>query len=217
MSKTSLLLIAALTLFLAACDSKKGGGHDHDHGEHGDHAHGNDDGKAAATHDTKKGGVKEGAHAGHDHAAHDHAAHDHAAHDHAAHDHGEPDPNAIPPDQSGEGLSKDQKFFVTFTPTANPIPFQKTFSLEVAVYEPRDHTKKVEAVSIDSVRAIMPAHKHGMKVEPKVTKVSPGTFKIEGMRFHMQGAGDDGKWVLELTLNDGKAVDLFTYDLQCCR
>ncbi len=211
MSKTSLLLIAALTLSLAACDSKKD--HDHgEHGDHGDHAHGNDDGKAATTNGAKddgakKGNTKDGAHAGHDH----------AGHDHAGHDHGEPDPNAIPPDQSGEGLTKDKKFFVTFTPTANPIPFQKTFSLEVSVYEPKDHTKKIESVSIDSVRAIMPAHKHGMKVEPKITKVSPGTFKVEGMRFHMQGAGDDGKWVLEFTLNDGKTVDLFTYDLQCCR
>ena len=216
---------------------------DHAHGEkgaaaHGDHAHGDHAHGEKAEHakcdcgacgkDGKKDGEscahaegkacdcgKDGKKGAHAHGDHAHGGH---GHDHGHH-HGSkaPDPNGIPADQAGSGTTKNGTFFVSFTPEANPIPFQKTFALSVKVFDGKDTKKPAESVKLDSVRALMPAHDHGMKVEPTIKQVGPGEFKVEGMRFHMQGAGDDGKWVLELALNDGKAVDLFTHDLQCCR
>ena len=43
------------------------------------------------------------------------------------------------------------------------------------------------SAGIDQIDAIMPAHDHGMKVEPTIETIGEGTFRVEGMRFHMQG------------------------------
>ena len=152
----------------------------------------------------------------------DHAAHgDHGAHgdhdEHAHHHHGSQAPDDVPADQAGEGETQNGEFFIKFMPAPNPIPHQQLFAITFEVYDAKDTSTLLESASIDQVRAIMPAHKHGMKVEPKITRVSPGIFKAEGMRFHMQGAGDDGKWVLEAVINDGARVDKTAFELQCCR
>jgi hypothetical protein len=36
------------------------------------------------------------------------------------------------------------------------------------------------------------------------------------MKFHMQGPGKHGRWVIEAVLNDGSTVDKVSYDVQCC-
>ena len=46
-----------------------------------------------------------------------------------------------------------------------------------------------------------------MKVEPSITPAGKGAFTVEGMRFHMQGPGEDGRWVLELVIRDGEVID----------
>jgi len=145
------------------------------------------------------------------------AKHDaHHGMDHAMHHGDAPNPSGIPEDQSGAGMTKQGKFYVTFAPTKNPIPFQDLFGLEVGVFAP-DKKTPAKTAKLDQVRAIMPAHKHGMNVEPEVKATGEGTFAVSGMRFHMQGEGDDGKWVLELVINDGNDIDTFSHELQCCR
>jgi flagellum-specific peptidoglycan hydrolase FlgJ len=119
-------------------------------------------------------------------------------------------------DQSFSGMSEQGKFWVEITPEPNPIPFQELFVLDVRVLDPEDKKTPVENVEIDQVRATMPAHKHGMKVEPKVAKQEAGVFVVEGMKFHMQGPGKHGRWVIEAVLNDGSTVDKVSYDVQCC-
>jgi hypothetical protein len=37
------------------------------------------------------------------------------------------------------------------------------------------------------IDAIMPAHKHGMNFQPKVTMVRPALYRAEGLMFHMPG------------------------------
>ena len=123
----------------------------------------------------------------------------------------------IPKDQSGSALSEGGHFFLTYTPSLNPIPFQKLFSLDVKVFDAKDKTTALKGVSLDQVRATMPAHKHGMNVEPSIKKTGDGAFLVEGMRFHMKGTGRNGYWLLEFVLNDGKNVDTVKFDLQCCR
>lgn len=50
----------------------------------------------------------------------------------------------------------------------------------------------------------MPAHNHGLPTLPVVTPTStPGRYRIEGMRFHMQG-----EWELRLTVTQGGNTDL---------
>ncbi len=113
-----------------------------------------------------------------------------------------------------EGLTAREKFFVTITPEPSPIPFQELFALNVKVTDAQKNP--IENVSIDDVRAIMPAHNHGMNVKPEITATGNGTFRVEGMRFHMRGDGEDGLWVLELVINHRGVIDQTSFEVQCC-
>ena len=227
------LLILTLALSLAsltACDDSKArskaqepgaASHDHhgEHGEHGEHDH-HHEGSAASKGDKSKEEGKEDEHActcgtdvpceacanGHGH-----------GHGHGGHAHAKPDANEVPADQSGEGKTEGGEFLVKYKPSPNPIPFQKHFTMELEVYDAKDTSKPLEGVSIDSVKAVMPAHNHGMKVKPEIKEVSPGKFTVEGMRFHMQGPEKDGLWVLEAVVNHNGRIDQTKFEFQCCR
>lgn len=140
----------------------------------------------------------------------------HAGHDHAGHGAGGAD-ETIPKDQSGGALTKDKKFFVSYTPSINPIPFQELFDLEIKVLTAQEPRKPVADAKLDDVRATMPAHKHGMKVKPTIEAAGPGTFRVKGMRFHMRGDGEHGLWALEVVAREGETIDVARFDLQCCR
>lgn len=123
----------------------------------------------------------------------------------------------IPADQTMEGKTEGGNFYVVVTPEPNPIPFQQLFALDVKVYETEKAEKRVDGVSLDQVRVTMPAHKHGMKTEPKITANDDGTFTVTGMKFHMQGEGEHGYWLVETVLNKDGAIDQAKFDVQCCR
>jgi hypothetical protein len=140
--------------------------------------------------------------------------HNHASNKHA----GEPPaPDDIPADQSWSGLTKNEDFYVTVKPDPNPIPFQELFSLKVKVLDPEDRETPIEGATLDEVSATMPAHDHGMKTDPEVVSTGPGAFRVDGMRFHMQGPGDDGRWVIHLLVNASGSIDRANFDVQCCR
>ena len=143
------------------------------------------------------------------------AGHEHT--EHAEHmKHGGSAPDDVPEDQSRRGPSEHGDFFVTVTPEPNPIPFQELFELEVKVFESEAAKTPVEAANLDEVRATMPAHDHAMKTAPEVIKEGPGHFRVKGMKFHMQGAGEDGRWVIDLTVNADGTIDTAKFDVQCC-
>lgn len=127
------------------------------------------------------------------------------------------DQSDIEEDQSRTGATEGEHFYVKVLPQPNPIPFQKLFELEVEVFEDEAREEPAEGVSLDQVRAEMPAHNHGMNVDPTIEEKGDGRFLVEGMRFHMQGDGEDGHWVLELVLSQDDLVDQAKFDLQCCR
>ena len=113
------------------------------------------------------------------------------------------------------GLTEQGHFHVTVTPRPDPIPFQKLFSLQVEV---RDAERRpLRSVTLDEVRAVMPAHNHGMNVEPSVTSLGEGKFRVDGMRFHMRGEGEDGLWVLEILINAEGLIDQTSFAIPCCR
>ncbi len=123
----------------------------------------------------------------------------------------------IPADQSWSGPTRNEDFYLTVTPVPNPIPFQELFSLEVEVLDPEDRETPIEGATLDEVSATMPAHDHGMKTEPEVVSTGPGRFRVDGMRFHMQGSGEDGRWVIHLLVNASGSIDRADIDVQCCR
>ncbi len=123
----------------------------------------------------------------------------------------------IPQDQTMAGATQNGSFYVVATPKPNPIPFQQLFGLDVKVYQSPKKQTLAKGVSLDQVRAVMPAHGHGMKTQPKITDHGDGTFSVEGMKFHMQGEGKDGHWVVEMVLNQNGTIDQTRFDVQCCR
>lgn len=167
-----------------------------------EHQHGTSAGTTATA---TGGGTTAGGHGGHEGHAH-----------HGEHGAGGAD-QTIPKDQSGGALTKDKKFFISYTPSINPIPFQELFDLEVKVLTATEPRTPVAEAKLDDVRATMPAHKHGMKVKPTIEAAGPGTFRVKGMRFHMRGDGEHGLWALEIVAREGETIDVARFDLQCCR
>ncbi len=129
----------------------------------------------------------------------------------------EPAEAEIPADQTLEGETENGEFYVVMTPEPNPIPFQELFVLDVKVYEDESKATLAEGVGMDQLRAVMPAHGHGMKNAPQIEKTDEGSFTVEGMRFHMQGEGKHGLWVVEAVLNREGTIDQTKFDVQCCR
>ena len=82
-----------------------------------------------------------------------------------------------------EVRSNGGNYTVVFTPTPDPIPMNQLFDLMITIVSKSagSPSPKVE------VDARMPAHGHGMNRVPKVTRLSDGTLKAEGMLFHMPG------------------------------
>lgn len=120
-------------------------------------------------------------------------------------------------DQSRSGPTENGDFYLEVRPHPNPIPFQSLFELEVTIFESADADSPLEGASLDEVRATMPAHDHGMKTDPKLVEEAPGTYRIRGMKFHMKGSGEDGRWVLHLTVRADGTIDTAKFDVQCCR
>ncbi len=119
-------------------------------------------------------------------------------------------------DQSRTGESENDKYALEVVPDPNPIPFQELFAFQVRIYESGEREQLAEQARIDQVRARMPAHDHGMKTEPEVVDEEAGVFRLEGMRFHMRGDGEDGLWVLELVINGPEGIDEASFEYQCC-
>lgn len=122
-----------------------------------------------------------------------------------------------PADQSMRGATKGGHFHLVATPLPNPIPFQKLFEIDVQVFRAGDTETPAADAALDQVRATMPAHRHGMKNEPEIEALGGGKFRVKGMRFHMQGPGQDGHWLLEFVVREGSTIDSAQFDLQCCQ
>jgi hypothetical protein len=89
-------------------------------------------------------------------------------------------------------------YHVAYEPVPDPIPLNELFRLRVTV---RDRSGlPVRGLDL-SASAAMPAHQHGMNLEPKVHKTGEGSFEVEGLLFHMPG-----RWWIQLDLQaPGKA------------
>lgn len=68
----------------------------------------------------------------------------------------------------------------------DPVPLNEPFDLEVRVLDGSDRVTPADQIDL-VVDGRMPEHRHGMNVEPLVTRRGDGRFEIEGMRFHMPG------------------------------
>src|SRR5262245_42277518 len=98
-------------------------------------------------------------------------------------------------------------FYVTGEPVPDPIPLNELFGLSVHVYEAGDHNRPVADTSI-AVSARMPEHNHGTNLEPKVTSTGDGSFRVEGMLFHMPG-----RWELYVDVTRAIEMERATFEV----
>ena len=88
---------------------------------------------------------------------------------------------------------------VRWRPASGELPFNEPFSLEVELSD-GETGAPVEGAQVVA-RCEMPAHGHGMNVEPISAEVGGGRYRVDGMLLHMTG-----DWVLALdVIRDGRA------------
>ena len=74
-------------------------------------------------------------------------------------------------------------YVVAFRTVPDPIVVGAHFALDFAVC-PRAKVQPPHAVRVD---ASMPEHRHGMNYRPVVTVRPSGTYRADGLMFHMPG------------------------------
>ncbi len=95
-----------------------------------------------------------------------------------------------------EAVSATGRYTVryAFRPTA--VPLNEMFAIDVEI---RHTSTGMPAGDLSlSVDGRMPEHRHGMNVEPIITRLGPGAFRVEGMLFHMPG-----RWEVHFDLSRG--------------
>jgi hypothetical protein len=89
-------------------------------------------------------------------------------------------------------VSDSGKLRASFISEVEPVPLNKihawTLHIETATGEALENAQ-VE------FNGGMPAHNHGLATAPAVTNLGKGDYRVEGLRFHMQGA-----WELRITV-----------------
>jgi hypothetical protein len=84
---------------------------------------------------------------------------------------------------AGRVESNAGSYSVSFESSPRPIPLNAPFDLRFTVSR-KDGSKVKPAVEVD---ARMPQHRHGMSRMPRLTEQPDGSFRAEGLLFHMPG------------------------------
>jgi hypothetical protein len=92
----------------------------------------------------------------------------------------------------GESLGSQVKhvdnprYSVAYRPVPAPVAVGQHFAVDFAVC-PKAGATAPREVRVD---ASMPAHKHGMNYRTTVVRARDGTYRAEGLLFHMPGRWD---------------------------
>jgi hypothetical protein len=89
---------------------------------------------------------------------------------------------------------------IAFIVRPTPVPVGQHFDLEFTVCG-----AAIPAPAKIEVDADMPAHRHGMNYRATVSALGPGTYRAQGLMFHMPG-----RWrvIFDLALDDGRTLRL---------
>jgi len=82
------------------------------------------------------------------------------------------------------------------------IPFDTLFSITVVL------NKDSNSQDLINFDAIMPSHNHGMVLKPKIVRVGPKEWRIDGVKLHMKGS-----WRLTFEWQGKLKKSKTTYDL----
>lgn len=96
----------------------------------------------------------------------------------------------------GEVESEWGTYHLKFTPTADPIPFNDYFELDVAVYHDAEMSELAEDVALefDARTSLFRGH---LPTQPVVEKVAGGRFRVRGILLHVPRP-----WTLEFEISE---------------
>ena len=102
--------------------------------------------------------------------------------------------NIIRGDEIPELTTQTDSGWTIYVDTSiNPLRINTMHSWQIRVID--SESKPVTMASV-SIEGGMPEHDHGLPTQPKVTsEISPGTYLLQGVRFHMPG-----RWEIKFTI-----------------
>ena len=105
-----------------------------------------------------------------------------------------------------EAATSMKNYSVTVLTKPSPIPVNELFTvnLKVTALNESGHLPDGIEVSIDG---IMPAHHHGMNVNPEIKKLRNGEYEVEGMLFHMPG-----DWQIKVYIEHNSKKEVASFD-----
>ncbi len=116
--------------------------------------------------------------------------------------------NALATDNEQEWSSQRGIYKISFEAELDPIEINKIHAWVITV-----RTSSGDAVTTADISVLggMPLHDHGMPTRPRVTDyLGDGRYRLEGMRFHM-----NGHWEVSVTVKADGKIDtvVITLDL----
>lgn len=121
-------------------------------------------------------------------------------------------PAHFPPTRQAYTTNHD--FLLKLVTLPQPIPYQKYFTIEFAVYDGHHPEQRLHNVKLSMFagmrHGLKHGFRHGMDSSPKIID-HDGMFRIEGMYFHMMG-----KWTLKLTVAQPGRKGIAYFNLPCC-
>jgi len=93
------------------------------------------------------------------------------------------------PPRNASFVSHDGTFHVDVRFDPEPVPLNALFDMEVTIVSAADPSGSPVEVRL-AVDARMPAHRHGMNLRPRVTRIGVGEYRVSGMLLHMPGFWD---------------------------
>ena len=108
-----------------------------------------------------------------------------------------------------EAVSDGGSWSLSYVPSPDPIPPVDNFGLTLQLVDAESGDAVVGAAL--EMDATMPEHNHGMNTRPPVVEVGEGTYRVEGMQFHMSG-----HWQLEFRILHQDAVETAVFHAVCC-
>ena len=112
----------------------------------------------------------------------------------------------IPENLDLSRVKSGTNFVVRYTPdgvSRVPVADLHAWTVEVENRESRSASPTELSIVAD-----MPQHLHGLGSVPRVTRLSPGRFRVEGLNFQMPGW-----WKVEIEVRREQVAETFRFDL----
>jgi len=113
-----------------------------------------------------------------------------------------------------QALTTNHLYRVVVLAAPQPVPLEKHFGIELAVYEVKSPRKRITDAKLDVTAGMTHGmgneFVHGMLSTP-VVEVHKGNYTVRGIMFHMEGP-----WTLRVRVREGGHSGTADLTLECC-